>query len=130
MLSGSTNVGMAFDLPATRPAAESTYAGIVRMVEAAEHAKAPMVRLADRFAIWFLLATLAISGAAWLATGDPCAGSRSWWWRHPARSSSRFRSRSSPACRAPPSAASSSRAAACSRCSRPCAPSSSTRRAR
>ena len=30
-----------------------------------------MVRLADRFAIWFLLATLAISGAAWLATGDP-----------------------------------------------------------
>ena len=71
VLSGSTNVGTAFDLVATHPASESTYAGIVRMVEAAERAKAPMVRLADRFAIWFLLATLAISGAAWLATGDP-----------------------------------------------------------
>ena len=50
-MSGTTNVGMAFDLAATRPAAESTYAGIVRLVEAAGRSKAPMVRLADRFAI-------------------------------------------------------------------------------
>ena len=33
--------------------------------------KAPMVRLADRFAIWFLGLTLAIAGAAWALTGDP-----------------------------------------------------------
>ncbi len=70
LMSGATNAGMAFDLIATRPAAESTYAGIIRLVEAAAGARAPMVRLADRFALVFLAATLAIAGAAWLATGD------------------------------------------------------------
>jgi heavy metal translocating P-type ATPase len=71
VMSGATNAGMAFDLIAIRPAAESTYAGIIRLVEAAARTKAPMVRLADRFAIVFLAATLAIAGAAWLATADP-----------------------------------------------------------
>ncbi len=70
VMSGSANAGMAFDLIATRPAAESTYAGIVRLVEAAERDKAPMVRLADRFAVVFLLVTVGIAGGAWIATGD------------------------------------------------------------
>ena len=69
--SGATNAGMAFDLVVLRAAAESTYAGIVRLVEAAEQAKAPMARLADRFALVFLAATLIIAGGAWIATGDP-----------------------------------------------------------
>jgi heavy metal translocating P-type ATPase len=69
--SGSVNVGDAFDLAAKHNAEESTYAGIVRLVEAAEKAKAPMVRLADRYALWFLLVTIVVSGGAWLATGDP-----------------------------------------------------------
>src|SRR5664279_3964128 len=42
VLSGSTNVGDAFDLKATRLAAESTYAGVIRLVEAAQHSRAPM----------------------------------------------------------------------------------------
>ena len=71
VMSGATNAGMPFNLIATRPAAESTYAGIIRLVEAAARARAPMVRLADRFAIVFLVATLTIAGVAWLATGDP-----------------------------------------------------------
>jgi heavy metal translocating P-type ATPase len=71
VMSGSANAGTPFDLVATRAAAESTYAGIVRLVEAAERDKAPMVRLADRFAIVFLLATLGIAGGAWIATDDP-----------------------------------------------------------
>ncbi len=71
VMSGATNAGMAFDVIAIRPAAESTYAGIIRLVEEAARAKAPIVRLADRFAILFLVATLAIAGAAWLATDDP-----------------------------------------------------------
>ncbi len=70
-MSGATNAGEAFDLVVGRPAAESTYAGIVRLVEEAARSRAPMVRLADRFAILFLVATLAIAGAAWLASGDP-----------------------------------------------------------
>ncbi len=47
-MSGATNAGDAFDLVATRRAEESTYAGIVRLVEAAQRSKAPMSRLADR----------------------------------------------------------------------------------
>jgi heavy metal translocating P-type ATPase len=71
VLSGSTNVGDAFDLTATRLAAESTYAGVVRLVEAAQRSRAPMARLADRYAIIFLAVTAALAGAAWLLTGDP-----------------------------------------------------------
>lgn len=70
-LSGSTCVGAAFDLVANRTAAESTYAGIVRLVEAAQASKAPMVRMADRFAMGFLVLTLIITGAAWYFSQDP-----------------------------------------------------------
>jgi cation transport ATPase len=51
VMSGSTNTGDAFDLLATHRALESTYAGIVRLVESAQRSKAPMSRIADRFAI-------------------------------------------------------------------------------
>jgi len=71
VMSGSTVVGAAFDLIASRPAAESTYAGIVRLVEAAQASKSPMARLADRYAIGFLVLTVAIAAIAWLASGDP-----------------------------------------------------------
>jgi P-type E1-E2 ATPase len=71
VLSGATNAGDPFDLVATRRAGESTYAGILRMVDAAERAKAPMVRLADRFAMVFLAFTVALAGGAWIVTGDP-----------------------------------------------------------
>jgi heavy metal translocating P-type ATPase len=70
LLSGSTSLDMAFDMIATRIAAESTYSSIVRLVEAAQEAKAPMVRLADRFALWFLLLTVLLAGGAWLVTGE------------------------------------------------------------
>lgn len=70
-MSGSTNAGEAFDLTATRLAKESTYAGIVRLVEQAQRSKAPMSRLADRWSLGFLAVTVAIAGAAWWQTGDP-----------------------------------------------------------
>jgi heavy metal translocating P-type ATPase len=70
VMSGASNVGDAFDLTATRRAAESTYAGIVRLVEAAQHSRAPMSRLADRYAMVFLAVTVALAGAAWTFTGD------------------------------------------------------------
>jgi len=70
-LSGAANAGPAFELVALRPAAASTYAGIIRLVEAAQRSRAPMTRLADRWAMGFLAVTLALAGAAWAATGDP-----------------------------------------------------------
>ncbi|ESR23970.1 heavy metal translocating P-type ATPase [Lutibaculum baratangense] len=71
VMSGATNAGDAFDLVAERRAAESTYAGIVRLVEEAQRSRAPMARLADRYAIAFLAVTVCLAGAAWYLTGDP-----------------------------------------------------------
>ncbi|MCI5112841.1 MAG: cadmium-translocating P-type ATPase [Marivita sp.] len=70
-LSGSTNAGDSFDLIAARPAKDSTYAGIVRLVEEAQASKAPMSRLADRWSLGFLAVTVTIAGLAWAFTGDP-----------------------------------------------------------
>ena len=69
--SGVTNVGEPFDVMVTKLAAESTYAGIVRLVDTARLSKAPMARLADRYALWFLAVTLLLAGSAWFFTGDP-----------------------------------------------------------
>jgi len=71
VMSGATNVGEAFHLLTTRRAAESTYAGIVRLVETAQRSRAPMSRLADRYAMVFLAATIALAGASWLWSADP-----------------------------------------------------------
>ena len=70
VLSGSSSLDTAFDVIATRPASQSTYAGIVRLVQAAQEAKAPMVRLADRFALWFLALTVLLAGGTWMITGE------------------------------------------------------------
>lgn len=74
VLSGALNAGDAFDMLASRTASESTYAGIVALIEAAERAKAPMARLADRFALAFLALTVVMAGGAWAWTGDPTRG--------------------------------------------------------
>lgn len=71
VMSGSTNAGEAFDLRVTRRAEDSTYAGIVRLVEAAQASKAPMARLADRYSLLFLAVTVVLATAAWWFTGDP-----------------------------------------------------------
>ncbi|SIT81738.1 ATPase, P-type (transporting), HAD superfamily, subfamily IC/heavy metal translocating P-type ATPase [Yoonia rosea] len=70
-MSGATNAGEPFDLTATRLAEDSTYAGIVRLVEEAQRSKAPMARLADRWSLGFLAVTVSIAFAAWWFTGDP-----------------------------------------------------------
>jgi heavy metal translocating P-type ATPase len=71
VMSGSTNAGAPFDLTATHLAQDSTYAGILRLVEAAQRSKAPMSRLADRWSLGFLAVTVGIAAAAWWVTGDP-----------------------------------------------------------
>jgi len=69
--SGALNAGSPFDMRATATAEASTYAGIVRLVAAGQAAKAPFVRLADRYALWFLGITLALAAIAWIVSGDP-----------------------------------------------------------
>src|SRR5215831_18663210 len=71
VMSGATSVGEAFHLLTTRRAAESTYAGIVRLVEAAQRSRAPMARLAHLYAMVFLAATIALAAAAWAGSADP-----------------------------------------------------------
>jgi len=72
--SGTVNSGESFEIRATAPAGESTYAGIVRMASAAHTAKAPFIRLADRYALLLLPITLVLAGAAWLVSSDPVRG--------------------------------------------------------
>jgi len=70
VLSGTTNAGSAFELRAVRPASESAYAALVRLVERAESERAPFVRVADRYAAVFLPVTTAVAAVAWLVSGD------------------------------------------------------------
>jgi heavy metal translocating P-type ATPase len=69
--SGTTSAGSAFEVSAIRPAAESAYAALVRLVEQAEQERAPFVRLADRYAAIFLPVTAVVAAAAWAVSGDP-----------------------------------------------------------
>ena len=68
--SGTVNAGAPLALRSTSTAETSTYAGIVKLVQAAETASSPAVRLADRYAIWFLAVSLAAATAAALAAGS------------------------------------------------------------
>ena len=69
--SGVVNAGAPVELVATALASESTYAGVLRMVEQAQASSAPFVRVADRIAIYFVPFTLLLAGIAWMVSGDP-----------------------------------------------------------
>lgn len=69
--SGVVNAGSPFDIRALATADDSTYAAIVRLVHEAQGSKAPFVRLADRYALWFLPLTLAVAALAWFVSGNP-----------------------------------------------------------
>jgi heavy metal translocating P-type ATPase len=69
--SGTAAAGSAFELRALRPASESAYAALVRLVTRAESERAPFVRMADRFAAVLLPVTTVVAGAAWAISGSP-----------------------------------------------------------
>ncbi|KAB2850049.1 MAG: HAD-IC family P-type ATPase, partial [Hyphomicrobiaceae bacterium] len=69
--SGTINAGDTFEMKASATASESTYAAIVKLVTAAQTAKAPFIRIADRYALILLPVTLALAGATWLWSSDP-----------------------------------------------------------
>jgi heavy metal translocating P-type ATPase len=71
VLSGSLNGQSAVTVRATALAVDSQYQQIVALVADAAASKAPVVRLADRYAVPFTVVALIIAGGAWLVSGDP-----------------------------------------------------------
>lgn len=71
VMSGSANQEGALRIRASAPAREGRYARIVELVRAAQESRAPIQRLADRYAVWFTPVTLAVCALAWGASGDP-----------------------------------------------------------
>jgi heavy metal translocating P-type ATPase len=71
LLSGSVNGQVAVQMVATARAADSQYQQIVALVAGAAASKAPVVRLADRYAVPFTAFSLLLAGVAWWVSGDP-----------------------------------------------------------
>ncbi|MFK5633658.1 MULTISPECIES: heavy metal translocating P-type ATPase [unclassified Ornithinimicrobium] len=71
LLSGAVNGASAVRMRATATSADSQYQRILQLVAAAEDAKAPTVRLADRYAVPFTAVSLLIAGLAWWLSGNP-----------------------------------------------------------
>ncbi len=70
LLSGSLNGAGSLTVRATSLARTSQYARIVELVRDAQSTKAPLQRLAERYAIWFTPLTALACAAAYLASGD------------------------------------------------------------
>ena len=69
--SGSINRHGAITLEATARPGESLYARIVELVRTAQASKAPLQRIADKWAVWFTPLTLVVCAVAWGVSGDP-----------------------------------------------------------
>jgi heavy metal translocating P-type ATPase len=69
-MSGSLNLNGALIARVSALARESQYARIVQLVRTAATSKAPLQRLADRYATWFTPATLVVCAIAWFSSGD------------------------------------------------------------
>jgi len=70
VLSGSVNLDGVLEVRASKRSAESKYAQIVHLVEEAQNQKAPIHRLADRYAVGFTIAAVALAGLSWAISGD------------------------------------------------------------
>ena len=70
VLSGSANGAGVLRVRTTAVATESQYAKVVELVRTAQSHKAPLQRVADRYAMWFTPATVLACAAAFAATHD------------------------------------------------------------
>lgn len=71
VMSGSICLDGALEVRAMRLSSESQYEQIIRLVQAAQSDKAPLGRLADRYAVIFTPTTLAMCALAYLLTRRP-----------------------------------------------------------
>lgn len=70
VLAGSLNGAGPLEVVAERVGDDTAFRRMVHLVEAAEQRKAPMQRLADRYAAYFLPAVLACAGGVYVWSGD------------------------------------------------------------
>ena len=68
--SGVSNAGSPVELVAVTTAETSTYSALVRLVENAKAHSAPGVRIANRYALWFVPLSIGLALATWLVTGN------------------------------------------------------------
>ena len=68
--SGVVNSGSTLELVVNTTAQDSTYANLVRLVQQASASSATSVRLANRWALWFVPLTLILTAATWLLSKD------------------------------------------------------------
>jgi len=66
LLAGTLNLLTPIDMEVTRPAADSFIARVARLVEEAQARRAPIQRLADQVAAWFVPAVVALASLSWL----------------------------------------------------------------
>ena len=71
VLSGAMNGDTALTIRATKPANDSRYAQIMRVVKETEENQPAMRRLAERLGAWYTPIALILAGAAWAVSGDP-----------------------------------------------------------
>jgi heavy metal translocating P-type ATPase len=69
VFSGATNIDGSIVVKAVRVAADSQYAQIIKLVEAAASSESPFVRLADRYSIPFTVIAFLIAGSVWFVSG-------------------------------------------------------------
>lgn len=68
--SGVVNAGAAADFVTTSDAENSTYSALVRLVAESRAESAQHVRLANRWALWFVPLALVLALGSWIITGD------------------------------------------------------------
>ncbi|MEO5779732.1 MULTISPECIES: heavy metal translocating P-type ATPase [Arthrobacter] len=71
LMSGSLNGEAAVRMQVTALLEDSQYSRIIALVKEASDSKAPMVRLADRYAVPFTAFAYLLGGAAWIISGSP-----------------------------------------------------------
>jgi heavy metal translocating P-type ATPase len=69
--SGSVNEERALEVRAIKNSIDSKYQIIVKLIKEAQDAEAPVVRLADRYALYFNLITFIVVAIAWVLFKDP-----------------------------------------------------------
>jgi len=68
--SGTVNQYGTFEMRATKVGGDSSLQRMIRLAEEADANKAPIVRLADRWATWLVVVALSVAGLAWLLSGE------------------------------------------------------------